>query len=359
MKKIAIVTRSLDSGGAERVIVRLIKYALSKDYDVTLFLMEEEHPIFYNLPKECKLNIIKCKNKSGLKRKIESYVNLRKKIKSLKPDVVLSMPEDIGIYVIPSLIGTKIPVVVSERNNPRVMPYKKTSRIIRKIVYPFAKGLIFQTEEAASFFSVNQQNKGIVLPNPIDLDDLPTPYLGAREKIIVGAGRLEEQKNFHLLIDAFAVFYKKHKDYKLIIYGEGSMRNDIENHIKSKSLPESVIQLPGRSNNLAQELKGKAMFVLSSNYEGMPNVLIEAMAVGTPVISTDCPSGGSSNLITNFKSGILVPIQDTIKMAEAMSKLADDKKGANIMAEQALYVRNSLNSQKVCESWIDYLKTKG
>lgn len=355
MQKIAIVTRCMESGGAERVIARLIEYAVGHDFDMFLILMEDGHQISYQIPDECNMVTISCNSTSRGLKKFESYSKLRKIIKQIDPGVVLSMPEDIGIYVIVALLGTKYPVVVSERNNPWVMPYKKITRLLRTLMYPFADGLIFQTKQAAFFFSEKLQRKGIILPNPLDTDNLPEPYLGEREKIIIGAGRLDKQKNFPLLIDAFAEFYRVHTDYKLVIYGEGALRAELEKYIDGKRLPDGTITLPGRTDALAEHIRGKAMFVLSSDFEGMPNVVIEAMAVGTPVISTDCPSGGSAELITNGENGLLTPVGDVVRMRNAMEKLADDTDYAGKLAEMGLYVRTALDSTNICRCWIEYL----
>ncbi len=347
----------MSSGGAERVIHNLItEWCTSQELDISLILMYNKQPIFYQLPSRCHLTIISSRKKSALFEKIDRYRKLRKIIIETKPDVVLSMPEEIGIYVLVALLGTKIPVVVSERNNPWIMPNKKITRFLRKLMYPHAAGLIFQTKQASSFFSKKLQAKGIVLPNPLDTEALPEPYTGEREKVIMGAGRLDKQKNFPLLIDAFAEFYQTHPDYKLIIYGEGGLRSELEQYILEKELPAGTITLPGRTTKLIEELRTKAMFVLSSDYEGMPNVVIEAMAVGTPVISTDCPSGGSAELIENGVSGLLVPAKDQKALTNAMCQIADQKELGVKLSQNSPFIKNKLNSETVSKQWRVYLE---
>lgn len=127
--------------------------------------------------------------------------------------------------------------------------------------------------------------------NPVEAERIPSQYRGERENVIVAAGRLAPQKNFSLLIKAFARFNKHHPEYTLRIYGEGELREELTNLTNSLQIAEKV-ELPGRSVSLLQEMNSAAMFVLTSDYEGMPNVLLEAMCMGMPVISTDCPSGG-------------------------------------------------------------------
>lgn len=264
------------------------------------------------------------------------------------------MPEEIGIYVIPSMFFTHIPIVVSERNNPWVMPNKKITRILRKVFYPFESGLIFQTKGAASFFSKRIQQKGIILPNPLDISRLPESYRGERRKIIVGAGRLERQKNFSLLIEAFADFYKKDKDYELHIFGNGSMRQELI-ELSDKLLPKGTVKFLGNSPDLLNTIKDCAIFVLSSDYEGGPNVLIEAMSIGIPVISTYCAPGGARELISNNEKGLLIETNNRTQLALAIEKLINNKELAEKLSQNAPKIRSDLASDIVASKWLSYL----
>lgn len=352
---IAIVTRSMKAGGAERVIAQLLQMFVKKDIRCTLFCMNPE-PAFYSIPDEVEYCGVPHFSDNRKTDKIRKYCYLRRMLRKIRPDVVLSMPEEIGIYVALFLCGTGIPLVVSERNNPWTMPYKKVTRFLRRMVYPFVRGLIFQTETAASFFPVSQRKKSVVLPNPLGLARIPDRFEGRREKLVVGAGRLEPQKNFDLLMDAFARFYQTHSDYRLVIYGEGSLRGSLTEHLVSLALPEGVITLPGVKADLLEEICRAKMFVLSSDYEGMPNVLIEAMACGIPCISTDCPSGGPAELIKDGKNGYLVPPRDPSSMANAMERLADHPETEESFSLQYRQVRQRFDAETVCLRWLGYLK---
>ncbi|MDF2943525.1 MAG: hypothetical protein K0S01_2383 [Herbinix sp.] len=350
---IVFVTRSMLSGGAERIIAELTKYMVKKSIECKIITLDKEK-VFYHLPEQVEIHAIGEMSPNRYLDKWIRYKELRRYVKQLKPDLVLSLPEDIGIFVIPALLGTKIPVVVSERNNPWDMPWKKGTRLMRRLFYPFASGFIFQTEQAASFFSTRVRKRGIVLPNPLDLERVGKPWEGARRKEIVGAGRLEQQKNFPLLIKAFARFYESHPDYSLCIYGEGSLREEL-NNLAMSLLPPETYHLPGRTTELLEHMRGAAMFVLSSDYEGMPNVVIEAMAMGMPVISTDCPSGGSAFLIDNEKNGLLVPVGDEVALSKAMDRVAQSNEFAVEIGKNAQQIKHKLDSEVVAEKWREYL----
>jgi len=211
------------------------------------------------------------------------------------------------------------------------------------------KGIIFQTESAKNFFSGKIQNKGIVLPNPVDASRIPPRFEGRRARLVVGAGRLEPQKSFNLLVSAFAVFAQKHPDYTLVIFGEGSLRGSLEKQARDMGIQDQVI-LPGRKEDLLEQMRTAAMFVLSSGYEGFPNVLIEAICLGMPVISTDCPSYGPRELIKDGVNGLLVPVGDIGAMAEAMEKMSDTCY-AEELSVNAYKLREQLTSKEVFEGW--------
>ena len=354
--KIVVVTKNLCAGGAERVISQLLNNWVKSGVECTLVLLDKREQ-FYSVDESVNIYEIGRLAKSSLINKIKVYRKVREIVKKESADVVLSLPEEIGIYVIGALLGTKIPVVVSERNNPWVMPNKKVTRALRKLLYPHAAGLIFQTKQAASFFSDKLQKKGTVLPNPLDLSRIPAPYAGEREKVIVGAGRLEKQKNFNLLIESFAEFYKTHSDYKLVIYGEGSLRQDLEARAKSL-LPESAWSLPGRVADLPEKFNKASAFVLSSDYEGMPNVLIEAMAMGVPCVSVDCAPGGAAELIEDGENGYLVPVGDKDKLVERLCNVIDSAQISNDFSKKSIEIKKKLDADIVCNEWLDFLREK-
>ena len=353
MKKLMVVTRNLKAGGAERVISQLINRFCEEGIECIIVTVDEAQ-VFYTIDPRVKLYSVGKKSDKLYVDKFLRYKVVRKYAQFEKPDLVLALPEEIGVFVIPALLGTGIPVVVSERNNPWVMPWKKETRLMRRLFYPFAAGFIFQTDQAASFFPKYIQKKGIVLPNPLDLTRIPEPWKGHRRKEVVGAGRLEKQKNFHLLIEAFARFHRYHPDYILTIYGEGSLRRKLHEFAAS-IMPEDAFRFLGNVPDLLDRINGAAMFVLSSDYEGMPNVLIEAMAMGMPVISTDCPAGGPSYLIKHNENGILIPVGDVDALYKAMCKIAEDNEFSNKLGKHACQIKEKLDSVVILKKWREFL----
>lgn len=351
MKKIDIITKAMTTGGAERVIAQLANYFVEQNI-VCRIITTDKSEVMYPLNSRVDVMAIGKKSNNKVIDRLKRYKKIRQVIIDNEPDVILTMPEDTGIYALLSLIGIGIPVYVSERNNPWVMPDVKITRLLRKLSYPFAKGIIFQTEMAKSYFPKYIQKKGVVLKNPVDITRIPRPYIGKRKKVFAAIGRLESQKNFPMLINAFYEFYKVNNDYKLIIYGEGRERKNIENLIKKLKL-ENIVLVPGRNQDVLNCIKDCAAFIMSSDYEGMPNALIEAMCMGMPVISTDCPSGGPRELINDGENGLLVNVNDVEDMKKAMQKIIDEN--SETLAKNAYLTGKKLMEPKIFEEWENVL----
>lgn len=355
--KITIITRNLGSGGAERVISQLLSEWAKNSIQSSLIMIENTED-FYTIPDGTKVIRIGRKHRNPLINKLLTYYLIRKIVLNEKPDVVLSMPEEIGIYVIGALLCTKIPVVVSERNNPRVMPYKKFTRLLRKILYPFASGFIFQSNEAASFFPKRIRSRSVILPNPLDLNRIPSVYEGDHKKVIVAAGRFEKQKNFKLLIDAFSEIYLKYQDYKLVIYGDGTLRNELSSYAK-QVIGDAGYLFPGKNSNLLADMIENEIFVLSSDYEGAPNVLIEAMACGMAVISTNYEPGGVDYIIDDGENGFIVPTGEKEILVQKIEQLINDKELQKKFRLNSTVIKEKFDSTIVSKQWLDYLMRLG
>lgn len=351
---ICVVTRSMDRGGAERVITRLLTEWNSDNVHCSLILTEHAER-FYTLPREVEVYELEEYSGGNVKNKTKKYTELRQTVRAIRPDAVLAMPEDIGVYTILYLMFTGIPVFVSERNDPRMMPAQKLTRLLRRLLYPFARGFIFQTHTAAEYFPGYVQRKSIVLPNPLDSEKMPEPWAGEREKVVVSAGRFEPQKNFPLLVRSFAMFHIEHPDWKLRIYGDGPGKKDILDAAAKYGLPKDSLELPGVSHQLPEDMRKCSVFVLSSDYEGMPNAMIEAMAVGLPCIATSTPSGGPKELIVNNTNGFLVPVGSSGMIAEKLEYYAANPDAVIKHGTEGLKIKRRLDSRTIAAKWKNFM----
>lgn len=251
-------------------------------------------------------------------------------------------------------MGLGIPVVVSERNDPQRS--NKYLKILRACLYYLASGFVFQTEQAMNYFHKKIRRKSIVIPNPLFIDVEPVNTID-RKKEIISVGRLVPQKNHEHIILAFKKIANKYQDYKLLIYGEGSLRENLHNLIKDTGLEKKII-LKGVTTTLHEEIKNAQIFVLASEFEGMPNALMEAMGLGLACISTDCPSGGPAVLINNKKNGILVPVGDINAIAESIEYLIQNDSARIDIANEAIKIRDLMNHAIINKKWRDFLLSK-
>lgn len=233
----------------------------------------------------------------------------------------------------------------------------------RNYYYNQADVCVFQTPGAMEYFPQSIQDKGVVIPNPVT-DCLPESWKKERQKAVVNYCRLDPVKNLELLIDAFALFRKKHSDYELYIYGDEpdylthlNYKESLHQRIVKLNLDECVNILPFRKD-IHDVVRSYAMYVSSSDHEGLSNAMLEAMAIGLPVICTDCPSGGAAFAIENYQNGILVPVKDAERMAEAMCYLVENPVGAAQMAERATAIKDRLSQEAICERWLELIKEK-
>lgn len=344
--KILFTIDVMGNGGAERVISVLANEFVKHGYDVQITQLYG-NKCDYALNKNIILNSVS--PSSSRFRKLNTLIKLRNHIKSQNPDVIISFLANINVYTIIAAVGLKKSIIASERNDPSKEPSKIYLHLLRNICYYFVKGIVFQTKQAQDYFNNKIKNKSVIIYNPI-LEDLPESSMINRNRKISTVCRLSKQKNIKLLIDAFEIFINKHEGYKLYIYGEGELRYELERYIQNKNLQNDIF-LPGFFNDVHEKIKNSCMFILSSDYEGMPNALIEAMAIGIPCISTDCPVGGPRELITNYENGILTEVNNVSKLVNAMEYIVMDSDRANKMGNQGALIKNSLSNDKIFRQW--------
>lgn len=351
-KNIAIAIPSLAMGGAERVASELANEFVNCSMNVT-FILLDKNEVFYQLNENIKVYFNSYnKNQNSLFRNKERIKNFRKFIMENSIDVVISFLTSANILSILATKGTNAKVYISERSDPNTI--NKKVKFAIDFLYRFCDGAFFQTEDAKKCFSKKIQKKSSVIGNPIK-NNLPKwKDVKVHDESIVTAVRLEKSKNIPMLLDAFLKVQEVYPNYKLIIFGDGPEYENIKEKSKLLGLEKNVI-LKGRDNKWHEEAIYSSIFVLSSDYEGMSNSLLEALAMGMPVVSTDHPIGGAREVIKNGKNGFLVPVNNAEAFSNKLLELISNKEMQDCFSKEAEKIRLTMNVQKIAKSWLDYI----
>lgn len=349
-KTLFVSNATLYSGGAERVLSVLSGH-FADEYERVVYILWLHYPIFYEI--DDRLEIVDIEERSGKKNILQKMWWFRQYVIKEKPDLILSFLYPWSMKVITSLLLTSFKIVVAERQDPRIVFGGALGRYLRKCLYKKAKGIVVQTDSNSKYYDGDVK----VIYNPISISEEKVGYAikTKKEKTIVSVGRLIPQKNRELLMKAFALFYKDHPDYKLIIYGDGNLKEALQQLAYSLGIGESVL-MPGNSTNVVESISHATAFVLSSNYEGMPNALLEAMCIGLPCISTKV--SGAIDLIESGKNGLLVELNDVEAMARAITFIVENKSEREKMSFEATKVSDLLNQDVISQKWIDYINLK-
>lgn len=348
--KVTFFVGQLEQGGAERVVSLISNKLVEKGFNVEILTYYDRN-INYNINKS--INIIKVVKETN-SNNILKNINWLKNYFKNNTNIIISFMAPFNILSLFANRKNSTPIIVSDRNDPRSVPSNPIIRYIRDLFYDlYADLVIVQTENNKSYFNKNIQNKTVIISNPVDLNDLACKAIETKKKnVIVSAGRLMPQKNQIMLIDAFKIIHDKYNDYQLVIYGEGPHRKELEKRIDELELSEYVF-LPGELKDvLKKELAAKA-FVLSSNYEGMPNALIEAMCLGLPCVSTKV--SGANELIEDGANGYLVNTNDVNALSNRLEKIINDDKLANKLAKNASKLNKTLNIDVITDKWVTFI----
>lgn len=346
--KITFFIATLCSGGAERVISILSNELVNRGYEVEI-LMYFNEPVFY--PINDRVEVLSVIDQTKSKSLLRNIIWLRSHFRK-NTSVVVSFLAKFNMVALVSTLFSGIPVIISERTDPRRGSW--IYRFIRDALYHISKHIIVQSESGKDYFSEHLKSKITVIYNPIDVKDyagkaLQTP----KEKIIVSVGRLIPVKNQKMMIYAFSEIIHQFPDYKLIIYGEGESRGDLEELIKKLGLEDRVF-LPGNEKNIFDKLISAELFILSSEFEGMPNALLEAMCVGLPVISTKV--SGAVDVIEYGVNGILVEKNDAAQLANAIASILSDKSIQNKYAVRAADLIDLVSVNRIIPKWIEVIE---
>ncbi|QMU31174.1 glycosyltransferase [Adhaeribacter radiodurans] len=348
MKKICFFPGTLALGGIGKIFVNLIQEYAGRGVDVHVFLTKKEGEFLSQLPPNVQVF-------EGSGRALTSIVSFIQYLRREKPEAVLSAREFLNIINIFCCLFTfnKTKPVVSlhtnqtaenaaEPNNPSLYknPYFLT---LAKVLYKIPEKIVAVSGGVADDFSYRMgvdRKKMKVIYNPVysptQEDIIPNTllhnFLSDNRKFIIGVGRLTPQKDWPNLLKAFSLVREK-MDVSLVILGEGSLRQELEELIEELSLQGHVL-LPGFVNNPSYYVKKASAFVISSKYEGFGNVIVEALGVGTPVVSTDCPSG-PSEILEDGKYGKLVPTEDPVALATGIIETLNISHNSEVLINRA------------------------
>ncbi len=353
--KITFFIGGLSGGGAERVTCNLASYLANRGHEIKVLTMSDDKPSYAIANKVQRIPLlVTSERKNIIYNSVLRLYRFIKHLRKSKVDAYVVMLPVTTIMLLRLRFLTKAKVIAAERVDPAQYPVKKQKQL--KALARKADGWVFQTEEERNWYDESTGNASVkIIPNAINLDFIRPAYTGVRRKVIVSAGRMSVQKNQELLVRAFATISNDFPDYLLVIYGEGEKRTTLTSIANEFGIKDKL-QLPGYSINIGEEIKDASLFVLSSDFEGMPNALMEAMALGLPCISTDCDGGGAKFLIDNEKNGLLVPKGDAGALAAAMIRMLSDREFAEQCGQEAHKICELLAPEKIYGEWERFVK---
>ena len=399
-KSIAFYIGGLCIGGAERVICNLAEYFYGEGYRVTMVTKvrdEKEYELNPGIKRVIADITPEEETASRIRNLFARIAKLKRIWKEVKPDVIVSFIRKNNLMAIASAAPLGIPVIVSVRSAPERELKGFGFKTISFLLFRQAAGVVLQTREAYDFFPGYIRAKAVVLPNSINPDFLKESeklalernsdingasnekpekvaventnsiceepmvidsrvVFSKREKKIITVGRIDDNKNQRMLVEAYAKIAGHYPEWSLELIGDGSGRQALEEYVST--LPcKDRISFTGAVDDVAKRMSEASIFVLPSKIEGMPNALIEAMVMGMACISTDCPCGGPRDLIAADESnGILVPVDNVDAMAMALKRLITNDTLRQIMGENARKIIATLHPDMVNKQWKNYIE---
>lgn len=342
---VLFIAANLNSGGAERVMSLLANQFIENGYEVGFVFLKKDIR-FYPLPQNV---IIKVAEKEcGSDSLIKKLLWMRKHIKQNKPDVIFAFRIAVYCATLLSLLGVKVPVIASERNDPRFNSL--AWKVIQAVLLPLAKHLVVQTQQIKNYFPKFIQKKTTVIINPVREDVFYENANGSskKENRIISVARLDSQKNQQMMIRAFAKIAEEYSDWHLVIFGEGPLRTTLESLISSLKLQGRVL-LPGRTELVIDELRKSKLFCFSSDFEGLSNSMIEALCVGLPIVTTNV--SGTEDIIVDGENGFIVPVNDENAMAHSLRGLMADEQLMKKMGEQNRQKAHLFSIESIYAQW--------
>lgn len=357
--KIGFLIKDLSSGGAERATSSLANYFVSHENEVEIITFNDTDS-FYSLEPEVTVlsaELGELEQNTSIKRLVGSFkriFKIRQLVKSQKLDVLIGMSFAMTWYTVLATAFTATKSIGTERSNPYKYKASHLNTFLRKLFYLFTDGYVFQTNRAADFFGGKKPERDIIIPNAIfneTVYSLSPP--DERKKIICASGRLIPLKRFDMLIDAFSKIANKIPQYVLMIFGDGEDRDKLQKQINELGLQKRVLLL-GATPDAVKLINYASVFVLCSEFEGMPNALLEALAMGVPCISTRCEMG-PEELIEDGVNGILTEVGNCKELSDAILKIIENPDLAKSFSENGRKLMKSNSIENISKSWLEYL----
>lgn len=348
----------MNTGGAERVASILSNSWVSKGYKVILMpTFSGRGPCFYELSPDVQLiylaDLITIHTKTWLNQ-IKRLFTLRQFIRTEQPDVIVSFLYNVNVAAIIASFGLGVPVIICERTDPFITPISRWLQIACRFTYPLSKLLIVQTQSVLNKYVTSgwSLKQLAVIANPVTfaMQNIQPSKSNTATKQLISIGRLDEGKQFDLLISIFSRLAKHHANWTLKIIGDGILRADLQQQITDLGL-ESRIELAGPSMMIGEELKQADIFAFTSKHEGFPNALIEAMSEGLPCVAFDCPSG-PREITMDGQVALLIPLNDEQAFKLALERLmldADLRDALGKKGRASVISRFSLD--KIMKQW--------
>ena len=353
--KVACVGYLHGAGGAERQIIMLANELSGRGHEVSLIILVENKSK-YNISKNVKIYDLTDIEIKGRNKILKRFQALKCILGEIKPDISIHFWLQSAYFCAMMAKSVSGQVIYSERGDPGDKEYKGILGMVRFITFMRIDGLVFQSKEAQKYFKKSIINKSVVIHNSVFIPE--NKYLlpcKKREKKIVNVGRLHPQKNQEMLIRSFKKIADDFPEYILEIYGDGELKSDLLALIEDLDLQKRVF-LKGTTTNILDYIYTASLFILSSDYEGMPNALMEAMAIGVPCISTDCRPGGARALIKHGINGWITPIGDVDSLALLMDNVLQKKENTDLVIENAMKIRKTHSKKAVFDKWEQYCK---
>lgn len=347
--KICFCIGKLSFSGAENVIRYLAEELIKHNHDVSVILMEQMPAPEDMIPGLTVADAIV--GGSGLTITLRRIKAIRKALKIIRPDVFIIFNYAMAFTAVPAGRHLRwVKTIVCERNPPECVPPSRFRKKARDFLFGRADACVSQTDRIAGYFS-KIVKKNYVIPNPIRVPGTMCPDVRERKQVFATVARLDDdQKNQSMMIRAFSRVVAKHPEYELHFLGDGPDREKYDQLVNSLGISANVKFL-GRVSAPTEYIKDCRAFLLSSNFEGMPNALMEAMSVGLPCLSTDFMGGAAAALIENGVNGLLVPMADESAFADAMEELIGDDSLCRKIGEGAFAINQTLNGDRIVGEW--------